>query len=513
MAAAAKWKLRGDVDWAGAIQRITDKQRAFLGRAERNAAFVGGMGSGKSVILCMLAIANSMHDPGGFSLIARLNYPALENSTMRIFLELVPENYGEFQPTAKIFRFRNGHEIKFHHLDISDPKVAGPIKSMNLSAAYIDEATEISQDIYLLVDGRVRRKTATRNMVRLASNPAGHDWVWRMYFDPNRKSAWQNYYGINCSMMDNQNLPAEYIANARSAWPDDWQQRYVYGTFADFSDLIYKEFAEVSHVWDSRRQHDIFGGLHDPPADWPVIVGIDIGSDTEHDPWAIVLISVAPDGRLYQFDEIYGNGLLIANIADQMFTKLGERTRPDVAYDYAQRQCAMELAECGIVGQPAIKEVDPGIFKTAQYIHIDDRLQHPFASAMAGSPRYFVSSRCVHTIDEMTSYKWAKDRSGNPTGKPAHDHSHSPSAVRYAIHTFRPLPEKPRPSQVWENPELNAMSRQYWKEQAAAPTERDGSLPLLRFARPAPARNLFTRPASMLRSRQRRSTSARKENA
>lgn len=489
------WKLKGEVDFAGALARITPTQRTFLGRAERNAAFVGGMGSGKSVVLCLHAIMNAMMEPEGFSLIGRLNYPALENSTMRIFLELVPEQYGDFLPTAKIFKFINGHQIKFHHLDISDPKVAGPIKSMNLSAAYIDEATELSQDIYLLVDGRVRRRVRTYPYVRLASNPAGHDWVWRMYFDPTRKPAWQNYYGINCSMMDNPNLPPEYIENARSSWPEDWVQRYVYGTFADFSDLIYKEFSEATHVWDSRQPQEYFGGSTDPPADWPVIIGIDIGSDTEHDPWAIVLISVAPDGRLYQFDEIYGNGLLIASIADQLFAKLGERGRPDVAYDYAQRQCAMELAECGIVGQPAIKEVDPGIFKTAQYIHIDPRLSHPFKQQNEGSPRYFVASRCTHTIDEMTSYKWAKDRSGNATGKPAHEHSHSPSAVRYAIHTFRPLPEKPRPTEVWEQPHLNVLSAEYWRQELRKkPAERAKGAPLLRFVR---TKGLFSRPAAL----------------
>ena len=490
---AKSWKLHGEISFESAVNGLLPHQKAFIGRPERNAAYVGGMGSGKSVALCLLCILNATRDPGGFSLVGRLNYPALINSTMRIFLELVPEKYGEFQPTAKTFRFINGHEVLFHHLDISDPKVAGPIKSMNLSAAFIDEATEISQDIYLLVDGRVRRKTPSLNMVRLASNPAGHDWVWRMYFDPNRKSAWQNYYGINCKMEDNTHLAADYVANAKSAWPEDWVQRYVYGTFADFSDLIYKEFTESTHVWDSRQQHDIFGGLNDPPADWPVIIGIDIGSDTEHDPWAIVLISVAPDGRLYQFDEIYGNGLLIANIADQLFTKLGARGRPDVAYDYAQRQCAMELAECGIVGQPAIKEVDPGIFKTAQYMHIDDRLLHPFKPDLKGSPRYFVANRCERTIDELSGYKWAKDRSGNPTGKPAHEHSHSPSAIRYAIHTFRPLPEKPRAKELWEAEGLSALSREFWKQEKGKEKERDKAGPILRFARAN--KNLFRKPA------------------
>src|SRR6266568_4615478 len=163
---AKSWKLRGEINFEQAMDGLLPHQRAFLVRPERNAAYVGGMGSGKSVALCLLAIANAMRDPGGFSLIGRLNYPALENSTMRIFLELVPERFGEFLPTAKIFRFVNDHQIKFHHLDITDPKVAGPIKSMNLTAAFLDEATELSQEVYLLVDGRVRRKTAvpTANM-------------------------------------------------------------------------------------------------------------------------------------------------------------------------------------------------------------------------------------------------------------------------------------------------------------------------------------------------------------
>ncbi len=84
------------------MQGLLEHQKKFLARTERNAAYVGGMGSGKSVALCILAIWNAMRDPGGFSLVGRLNYPALIESTMRIFLELVPEHYGDFQPTSSI---------------------------------------------------------------------------------------------------------------------------------------------------------------------------------------------------------------------------------------------------------------------------------------------------------------------------------------------------------------------------------------------------------------------------
>ncbi len=462
--------LSGELDLHAALDAIQSepckmpKQKEFISCPERNAAYVGGQGSGKSVSLCTSLILNAANDANGFSLVGRLNMPALESSTMKTFLELVPEEYGEWQETKKKYVMSNGHEIIFRHLDISDPKVVGHVKSMNLSAAYVDEATEVSEEVYFLLVGRLRRKTAPRHIVRLASNPAGHDWIWRHFFDPERKSSWkENNRGITASSMENPFLPEEYIQNMLNTYPADWADRFIYGNFSDFSDLVYKEFTEQTHVWDASKGHALFGGGNVPPKNWPIIVGIDIGSDI--DPWAICLIAVAPNGMLFQFEEVYGNSLLIRTIAQELHLKIGERSIDGMAYDYANRQAALELAEYNINGYPAIKEVRPGLFKTAQYMHIDPRLEHPFNSKVKGSPRFFVSSDCVNTRRELSGYKWAKDRGGTATGEPSHENSHSPDAVRYALHTFRPLPEKLAPPKVWENPALDELSRQYWRDQ------------------------------------------------
>lgn len=447
------------------------KQREFLSTPRRAACFCGGVGSGKTVALCTAAILNSAADPNGFSLIGRLNMPALENSTMKSFLELVPETYGKWEPTAKRFRFMNGHEIIFKHLDMADPKISGHIKSMNLSAAYVDEATEIAEDIYLLLLSRLRRKTAPRQVLRMATNPAGHDWVWRRFFNPERDERLHDNLGITVSTFDNPFLPAEYIENLRNQYPDDWAQRYLYGSFSDFSDLIYKEFGDHTHTWQVNGDYAIFGGGSEPPLHWPVIVGIDIGSDSGHDPWAISVIAIAPDARLFQFAEVYGNNMLIAEVARQLKPHLEGRKIYGIAYDYANRQAgAVELPEHGIYGQPADKDVTAGLFKTAQYFHIDQRLVHPFhPERVHGSPYFMVRSDCQHTIQEIAAYKWARDRSGNPTGDPSHEHSHSPDAIRYAIHTFRPLPAELKVKKVWENPQLDQLSRDFWK----AEDERD----------------------------------------
>src|SRR5215472_11814905 len=219
--------IQGEIDIYGVLESL-DKT------PQPNAAYVGGQGSGKSIALCATAILNAIDDPNGYSLIGRLNMPALETTTMKTFLELVPETWGKWFNSKKVFKFSNGHEVIFKHLDITDPKIEGHIKSLNLSAAYVDEATEISRDVYYLLVGRVRRKTAKRRIVRLASNPAGHDWVWKNFFDPKRsRELLASNLGITASTLDNPFLPAEYVQNMLNTYPEDWAQRSIYGSFAD----------------------------------------------------------------------------------------------------------------------------------------------------------------------------------------------------------------------------------------------------------------------------------------
>lgn len=455
----------GEIDFAYAVEHLLPKQREFIEAPEPYVSYIGGIGSGKSVVITTDAIVKGLREPNGFTLIGRLNIPALRDTTMRTFLELCPLDLLKgglkgWKPSEGRATLVNDHDIVFKHLDISDPKVSGHIRSMNLSRAYVDEVTEITEETYLLLVGRLRRKTTEQHQFRAGGNANGQDWVWRRFFGPNRKP---NHRGIMAPTRENTNLPDDYLDNLLSIYPVDWQERFLEGSFADFSDLVYKDFSPRTHVWNASGVWDVFGGRENPPPDWPVIVGIDVGGGDEGDPWAIVLIAIGPDGSLYQFAEVYGTGLRIEPISWQIHGFLEGHSLSGMAYDYAQRAAAQELGEYGLHGVPAIKEITPGLMKTAQYMHMDGRLEHPFMGGRKGAPRYYISNRCEHTIRELSAYKWGKDRAGRPTGMPSHDNSHIPDAIRYAVHTFRPEARELPVISRHEQSNLTPASREYWR--------------------------------------------------
>lgn len=445
------------------------KSKQFVTSPFFGSAYVGGEGSSKTASLCLSIICNAVLDPGGKSLVGRFTMPSLESTTMNDFLCMVPEDMGEWKEQPKTWTFHNGHTVIFRHLDVTDPKVQGHIKSENLSAAYLDEASEVDEKVFLLIVGRLRRAGARRRLLRISSNPAGHDWMWKHFFDPNRKAEWkQLFQGISSTSMDNVFLADDYLSIRKSIYPPDWADRFIYGHFSDFTDLVYKEFGEESHGWDDTKEWQVFNGRKTPPLEWPVYVGMDIGGGEQGDPWAIPLAALAPNGFLYQFGEIYGSDLRIAPIAEQYHMLMEGRMLEGMAYDYAQRAAAIELEDYDLPGQAAVKDVKPGLFKCAQYFHIDKTLQHPFNPSITGSPRYFVAKSCENTIREMSGYKWAKDRSGNAKNEPSHENSHAPDGIRYLIHTFRPLPSEIKKQEKWENPKLDYASRMFWQRKHEA---------------------------------------------
>jgi PBSX family phage terminase large subunit len=149
--------------------------------------------------------------------------------------------------------FPNGTKYMFRGLDDWMK-----LKSLSLAAIFFDEVDELDEETYMGMLSRVRqtRPTAaaravgaadiTRRYIRCASNPAGHNWVWKRFVGPDRQP--QTAFFVSTSL-DNPHLPMDYI-EALLAMPDPWVRRYVLASFDEFAGAIYPEWQHGTHVID-----------------------------------------------------------------------------------------------------------------------------------------------------------------------------------------------------------------------------------------------------------------------
>lgn len=468
-----------------------DKQREFLYSPAKLAAISGGFGASKTVTGCTWGVLIAWRISGSQHLVGRLNKPALESTTQATYLSLCPAEWvAEWTESKGYLRLKNNAEVYFKHLDMSDADIKGHIRSMNLTTFLVDQSEEVTESTFLTLVGRLRRRTdPTAHFGRLLFNPAGHDWEWRRFFDPDRADALKKNAGFTVSTYDNAlNLPEGYIQGMQDNYPKDWLDRFVTGSFADWSDLVYKDFDSKVHVWDSTDWM--------PPKEWPVIVGIDFGGA---DPWSVSFIAIEPTkGLLFLFDEIYERTILVSEIAERYRFIMEGRNLEGMAYDYENQQAAMELAEHDVTGSPANKDVRAGIFKVAQYLHCSPRVEHYFTHKTPG-PRLYFASHCHHHIEEIEGWKWAKDRSGElkQPSEPVDRDNHTCDSKRYAIHTFRPEPAQIDAPKIYENKDLNPASRLYWHRAALRKEDEDKhkDSPLIRspFSRKNPVLHFRSR--------------------
>lgn len=463
----------GEVRFDQALEKLLPAQREFLSLTAPYGAYVGGFGSGKTLSLCLNLILNGMVAPGGFSLVGRLHQPELKITTQKTFLEIFPLEWcKEWTPSSNPPHLRavNGHDFIFSHLDITSAEQKAHIRSLNLSGFGVDQAEEIPFATFMTLMSRLRRQNVPNHYGRLSANPNGGDWLWETFFD--QKRSWQKkqkFIGILAPTTENIHLRADYVEDMMCIYPDDWKERFIYGSFADFSGKVFKDWNSNLHGWDCDQEYQHFAGQDGkpsghPPSHWPVIVGIDIGGGV--DPWSFVFVAVQPEtGYLFQFAEIHAQGILIREFADRYFEMMDIRPLEGAAYDWENQAAGIELAGEGIPVTRANKDVLSGIFKVAQYLHPDPRIESPFTGDRP-APRYYVCRNCCpSTCRSLANLSYAKDRSGNETGEIKHDeYSHDSAALRYAVHTFRPEPKKIKPRATWDNPALDPLSRQYWRE-------------------------------------------------
>lgn len=235
----------------------------FHSSAEYERALFGAFGSGKTYGLCAEALAWALEQPGIRGLVTRKTVPELRDTTEAVFTEIMPydlyKNCEIKRSGGHIERIilPNGSEVLFRSLDDWNKH-----RSLNVGFIAYDEANEIDEETYMGMASRVRQRDVTakakaqgageitRRGIWVATNPNGHDWLWKRFVseDRHRRTAF-----FTSTSFDNPYLPPEYLESLMS-YPEPWIRRYVLCQFDDFAGQIYEDWNYDQHVIELPRE-------------------------------------------------------------------------------------------------------------------------------------------------------------------------------------------------------------------------------------------------------------------
>lgn len=196
-------------------------QEQFWGNDARFRAFIGGIGSGKSLCGCYEALSQ----PRSLGAIIAPTYPMLRDATLRTFLEVARahnllETFHKQEMTATL---KTGSQVLFRTSD--DPeKLRGP----NLGWFYLDEAALMDPETWLIMIGRLREQPGR---AWATTTPKGYDWL----FDLFAQSSDPNYWLVTTSTRDNPFLPTGYVESLEAAYDDHWRAQEIEGQFVAFT--------------------------------------------------------------------------------------------------------------------------------------------------------------------------------------------------------------------------------------------------------------------------------------
>ncbi len=231
----------------------------FHASKARTRIMIGGLGSGKSSALVAEAIKFNLTCPGANTVISRRYGPALKRSAEAAFFEMMP---AELLAQCKVARSGGRVECvtfptmsKLWFLGLQDPV---EWKSTEFSGIFLEEVDEQDELTVLGGIGRLRQQypmraavdagltTATTrlpNIVCMASNPDGKNWVWAAGINP--ETRWPGAEAWVSTTLDNPYLPAAYVRDLLSK-PLPFVRRYVLSQFDDIAGAMYPTW-----TWDT----------------------------------------------------------------------------------------------------------------------------------------------------------------------------------------------------------------------------------------------------------------------
>ena len=380
----------------------------------------GSAGSGKSVDTAQNYILRLMNDKGRNLLCVRKSditnrdstYAELTGAIYRMFGDQA-DTYWKIKQSPMMIECRaNGNQIIFR--GVNDEKQREKLKSITfqkgkLTDVWIEEATEITQSDFEIIDDRLRGELPPGQFyqIRCTFNPVNKNhWIKKVFFDipdPNVMTHHSTY-------LMNRFIDEAYRQRMerRKIVDPEGYQIYGLGEWGEIGGLILRNW-EIKEVSQNLNDYD------------DVAIGQDFGFNHAN---ALLLLGIKDD-NIYILDEIYLHEKDTSEIIQEAI-KHAIPTKKIMWCDSAEPDRIKEWTKAGFKAKP----VDKGGSKGSVKAQIDWLKQ-----------RYiYVHPHCTNTIKEMQQWKWKKDeKSGEYLDDPVPIMDDAMAALRYGVEGWRKI--------------------------------------------------------------------------
>jgi len=210
----------------------------------------GAAGGGKTMLGCMWQILRRLKYPGTRSLIGRAKLDTLKKTTMATFFQVanaIGLKAGEdfiYNQQSHIIKFSNGSEIILADLFLypSDPMMTD-LGGLEITDAFVDEATEIAEKAYSILTSRIRYKLnefGLKPKILLTCNPS-KGWIYNQFYLPYKNQNLPEHRAfVQALPGDNLYLPESYVTSL-TRLPEADRKRLLEGDweFDNSSDRLY----------------------------------------------------------------------------------------------------------------------------------------------------------------------------------------------------------------------------------------------------------------------------------
>ena len=249
------------------IEKPLPSQYEFWLSPQRHRAYIGGIGSGKTLAGCVEILRQRAGTRGT---VVAPTYPMLRDSTQFTFFELFRDAIESHNVQENITQLKNGSIILWRSADRPDS-----LRGANLDWWYGDEAEYFSEQTWDVMLGRIRKKGA-RSWI--TSSPNGdQSWVVKRI---EQKAAEKPdvYKVVHATTMDNIHLPKEYVEDLIESYTTEHARQELYGERVSLSGMLW------SRQWVKR------GVVPDGQHEYVLGVDLAISADKKSDDRAIVVM-------------------------------------------------------------------------------------------------------------------------------------------------------------------------------------------------------------------------------